>query len=560
MPKYLITSALPYINGIKHLGNLIGSLLPADVYARHLRQEGEEVLYICGTDEHGTPAELAAAEHDQPIQDYCESMFHTQAAIYKQFRLSFDYFGRSSDSENHALTRSIFTALDKNGYIETRDIQQIYSLVDKRYLPDRYVQGRCPHCQYERARGDQCESCGRLLNPTDLLDPQSAISGSRAIELRSTPHLFLQLNALEQKVQTWVDSHTEWPTVTKGIAKKWLKEGLRERCITRDLEWGVKVPKAGFENKVFYVWFDAPNAYIAMTEAWAKQTGHPDTWRVWWSQSEEIQYAQFMAKDNVPFHAIFWPAMLLGTGENWKLADTIKSFSWLTYEGGKFSTSQKRGVFTDQALELFPADYWRYYLLSIAPEDADSDFTFEDFAQTINKDLADVLGNFVGRVTALVNKYFSATVPIRVKDVPAELKSACGTQLTLMNQSLRDCKFRQAAQQLRALWVIGNEFITTAEPWKVMKTDAEKGGEILNTCLHLIRLFAIATTSFTPTIAETLFEIIGISSKPETFSFKEALDFDALKAGASIFPHPVLFTKIQPEQVEQLKSDFSGIP
>ena len=556
--KYLITSALPYINGVKHLGNMIGSLLPADVYARHLRQEAEEVLFICGTDEHGTPAEIAAEQADESVQTYCQRLFEQQKAIYEGFELSFDYFGRSSAPENHVLTQAIFKALEKNGFIEEREIKQIYSNTDGRFLPDRYVEGTCPHCAYEKARGDQCEACGRLLETTDLLEPHSAISGSRDLEIRSTRHLFLKLDRLAPQVADWVNQHPEWSSVTRGIAHKWLQEGLHERCISRDLKWGVQIPKVDFEDKVFYVWFDAPNAYISMTQQWAKTTGDAAAWQAWWCKPEEVHYTQFMAKDNVPFHAIFWPAMMLGTQEVWKLPDEIKSFSWLTYEGGKFSTSQQRGVFTDVALELFPADYWRYYLLSIAPEGADSDFNFGHFASVINKDLADILGNFVSRVTALLKKYNQNQVPdFNSSQDEFGLQSKVTDLVRALDESLRATKFRQAAQQLRALWALGNEYITQEQPWKLVKTDLAKAMAVLRNCLNLIRLYAIVGTAFMPQTSRKLFEILQEKQDPAQLSFASALDFNALNSGSLLQEHANLFAKIDEATLEKLQERFS---
>ena len=335
--RYLITSALPYINGIKHLGNLVGSMLPADVYARFLRQEGETVLFICGTDEHGTPAELAAREAGLDIEDYCQRQYERQAEVYQSFGLSFDYFGRTSSPENHDLTQRFYQSLDRNGLIEEQETSQMYSLEDERFLPDRYVVGTCPKCGYQSARGDQCENCTSVLNPTDLIEPRSAISGSTNLEVRSSKHLFLDLGLLSSKVRSWVDEHPNWSLLTRSIAKKWLDEGLQKRCITRDLSWGVPVPRPGFEDKVFYVWFDAPIGYLAMTKAWSDRES--ENWLEWWQESDDVQYTQFMAKDNLPFHTIMFPAMTLGTGEPWKLADRIKGFNWLNYYGGKFSTN-----------------------------------------------------------------------------------------------------------------------------------------------------------------------------------------------------------------------------
>ncbi|MEN8445772.1 MAG: methionine--tRNA ligase, partial [Cyanobacteria bacterium J06555_13] len=371
--RYLITSALPYINGIKHLGNLVGSMLPADVYARFLRQEGEEVLYICATDEHGTPAEIAALENDLDVAEFCTRQYEKQADIYKKFGLSFDYFGRTSSPEQKELTQYFYRSLEEQGFIEQRETSQVYSIADERFLPDRYVEGTCPNCGYDRARGDQCENCTKMLSPTDLINPRSAVSGSTDVEVRTSRHLFLQLDKLSDDVRSWVDKQTEWPNLTKSIAYKWLDEGLQSRGITRDLKWGVPVPKEGFEDKVFYVWFDAPIGYVSATKAWGESTGAD--WKSWWYDAKDVNYTQFMAKDNLPFHTIMWPATILGTREPWKMADYIKGFNWLNYYGGKFSTSSKRGVFLDQALEIAPADYWRYMLMASAPESSDSAFT-----------------------------------------------------------------------------------------------------------------------------------------------------------------------------------------
>ncbi|MFQ5350106.1 MAG: methionine--tRNA ligase, partial [Thermoanaerobaculia bacterium] len=353
MSRVLITSALPYINGIKHLGNLVGSMLAADVYARFQRQLGSEVLFLCATDEHGTPAELAALEEGLPVAEYCRRQHEIQADIYRRFALSFDWFGRSSSPQNHELTRHLCAKLDEHGLVEERLMRQVYSLTDERYLPDRYIIGTCPHCGYEAARGDQCENCTRVLDPTDLVEPRSAVSGSTDLEVRETRHLFLLLSKLQGRVEEWVGSRQGWSVLVSSIARKWLTEGLRDRCITRDLEWGVPVDRPGFEGKVFYVWFDAPIEYIAATREWADATpaGEKRDWRSWWFDVDDVRYVQFMGKDNVPFHSVTFPATLLGSGEPWQLVDTIKGFNWLSYYGGKFSTSGRRGVFMDQALD-----------------------------------------------------------------------------------------------------------------------------------------------------------------------------------------------------------------
>ena len=367
MAQHLITSVLPYINGVKHLGNLVGSMLPADVFARFLRQRGEDVLYICATDEHGTPAELAAIEAGLPVADYCAQQHEIQRELGVRFALSWDHFGRSSSPENAELTQHFARVLEENGFIEERTTKQVYSPVDGRYLPDRYIIGTCPYCGYDRALGDQCENCTRVLDPTDLIEPRSAVSGSTELEIRETKHLFLRQSQLADEVRAWIDTRTDWPVLTTSIAYKWLDEGLQDRGITRDLEWGVPVPKPGYEDKVFYVWFDAPIEYIGATKEWADAEPAADRdWRSWWSSESDVVYTQFMAKDNVPFHTVSFPCTIIGSREPWKLADYIKGFNWLTYYGGKFSTSQGVGVFMDDAIELLPADYWRWYLIANA--------------------------------------------------------------------------------------------------------------------------------------------------------------------------------------------------
>lgn len=556
--KHLITSALPYINGIKHLGNLIGSMLPADVYARFLRQEGESVLFICGTDEHGTPAELAALEAGLDVAAYCQQQYQRQADVYSRFGLSFDYFGRTSSPENHELTQHVYHRLDENGFIEEREISQMYSLEDQRFLPDRYVIGTCPKCGYESARGDQCENCTSVLNPTDLLNPRSAVSGSTHLEVRQSKHLFIKLEDLSGEVRTWVDDHPDWSVLTKSIAMKWLDEGLKNRGITRDLSWGIPVPRPGFEGKVFYVWFDAPIGYLAATKAWSQQ--QEQDWKQWWQPQEDLYYTQFMAKDNLPFHTIMFPAMMLGTREPWKLADQIKGFNWLNYYGGKFSTSSKRGIFLDQALEVLPADYWRFTLLSMAPESADATFTWEQLQIKVNKDLADNLGNFVNRILKFAKSRFDAQVP--EGGTPGEpeqkLQEDCQACLEQLHWHLSNLEFRKATGALCALWTLGNQYIDIQAPWVLFKQDRDQAAMVIRTCINLIRVYAIAASPFIPTTADTLFAALHLSPEERTSPLKTAADFSVLLPQRSFDVPPPLFQKLDDEQIESLRARFGG--
>lgn len=559
--RYLITSALPYINGVKHLGNLVGSMLPADVYARFLRQEGEEVLFLCATDEHGTPAELAAAEAGLDVRTFCTIQHERQAEIYRQFGLSFDYFGRTSSILNHELTQQLYLQLDKNGFIEERETNQIYSLDDARFLPDRYIIGTCPRCGYESARGDQCENCTSVLDATDLVEARSAISGSKRLEVRSTKHLFLKLASLSDELRQWVEAHPEWPTVTESVAMKWLNEGLKDRNITRDLEWGVPVPRAGFENKVFYVWFDAPVGYISAAVAWASESPAERDWQSWWKDAQDVYHVQFMAKDNLPFHTIMWPATLLGTRQPWKMADYIKGFNWLTYYGKKFSTSDKRGIFADQALDILPPDYWRYALMSMAPETSDSAFTWELLQAKVGSDLADNFGNFVNRTLKLTAIHFGQTIPEGAPTGEREqlLQEECVKTVGLYIGFMRNMEFRRAVDTLRALWSIGNLYIYERAPWKLVKDDRAAAAQVMRTCINLIALYAKASYPFIPFTAERIFDALNLSETERLRPLAEASDLSSLNAGRPFDIPPILFRKLEEKEINLQRDRFDGI-
>ncbi|MFJ9893941.1 methionine--tRNA ligase [Streptomyces sp. NPDC091280] len=571
MARHLITSALPYINGIKHLGNMVGSMLPADVYSRYLRQRGHDVLYICATDEHGTPAELAAKEQGIPVAEFCAQAHDAQKAVYDGFALAFDYFGRSSSPQNREITQHFARRLNENGFIEERAIRQVYSPTDGRFLPDRYVEGTCPHCGYDKARGDQCENCTRVLDPTDLINPRSAISGSTDLEVRETKHLFLLQSKLQHEVEEWVAAHEEeWPQLASSIARKWLTEGLHDRAITRDLDWGVPVPadtwpELAAEGKVFYVWFDAPIEYIGATKEWADQDPENRDWKSWWYESDAgenpVRYTEFMAKDNVPFHTVMFPATELGIREPWKKVDYVKAFNWLTYYGGKFSTSQKRGVFTDQALAILPADYWRYFLIANAPESDDSSFTWEHFTATVNKDLADTLGNFVNRVLSFSKKRFGEEVPAgadageaetRLGEQIAELLAEYETQLEAL-------QFRKAAAALRALWSAGNSYLEEKAPWLEIKTDPEAAALTLRTAMNLIHLYAVVSEPFIPSSSAAMRQAFTLKDDTATWvSAAEARALTAVPAGTPFTVPPVLFAKLTEEDLELYKEQFGG--
>lgn len=570
MARILITSAIPYINGIKHLGNLVGSQLPADLYARYNRLRGNEVMFICATDEHGTPAELAAAKVNKPIEQFCAEMYKIQKKLSDGFNLSFDHFGRSSSDENKKLTQYFAGQLNKNGLIKEVNEKQIFSKMDKRFLPDRYIEGTCPACNYENARGDQCENCTKQLNPTDLLEPRSAISGSKDLEIRETTHLYLQQSKLKNDLDKWIKSKKDWPILTTSIAQKWLHdgEGLQDRGITRDLDWGVPVKNGeedwpGMEKKVFYVWFDAPIEYIAATaELTNSQNLGNEAWERWWRTdkgADDVYYVQFMGKDNVPFHTLSFPSTLMGSGEPWKLVDYIKSFNYLNYDGGQFSTSQGRGIFMDQALDILPSDYWRWWLLTHVPENSDSEFTWDNFQLSINKDLADVLGNFVSRVTKFCRSKFGEEVPetSSFRNIEIELIDELQARINKYQTFLETLEIRKASSELRKIWVLGNEYLQKTEPWAIYKFEPKTSGMIINLSINLIRLYAILSEPFIPDTSQKI--MLAVNS--EDWSWPNSVEnaLQVLPPKHSFNVPDVLFNKITDDERDIMQKKFSGL-
>lgn len=556
MARHLITSALPYINGIKHLGNLIGSMLPADVYARFLRSQGHEVLAICATDEHGTPAELAAMEAGQSVRVYCDEQHQIQKELGDRFGLSWDHFGRTSRPQNHELTNHLADQLADNGYLEERTVHQVYSPSEDRFLPDRYVTGTCPHCGYDRARGDQCENCGRLLDPVDLIDPRSTVTGAVDLEVRETKSLFLLQSALEDEVRAWIEGHTRWPNLPRSIALKWLEEGLKDRDITRDLDWGIPVKRPGFEDKVWYVWFDAPIGYIGATKEWADaDASRRRDWRSWWYDADDVTYTQFMGKDNVAFHAVSFPVTLIGSREPWHKVDYLKAFNWLTYYGGKFSTSQGIGVFMDDALELLPADYWRWYLIANAPESDDASFTWPLFQQAVNGDLGGKLGNFVNRTLSLTGKRFDTAVPAggQAGDVEERLAADVGAKLAEVAGHYEAMEFRKVARAIRELWSLGDAYLEAREPWRLVKTDPDTAAMVLRTAINLIPIMAGAAAPIIPDAAGRARAAVGVDGDAWPTA-----DLEALAPGRRFEVPPLLFQRVEDDQIEEWTARFGG--
>ena len=545
--KYLITSALPYVNGELHLGHLVGCYLPSDVYARFCRAMGRDVLFICGADEHGTTAVVGAAKENMPIIEYNNKYYEKHLRAVRDFNLSFDLYGRTHTELQENLIHDLFTRLDSQGLIEERETIQPYSVDDGMFLADRQLVGTCPKCGYENARGDQCDKCSSTYEATDLINPRSTISGSTNIEMRPTKNLFFLASKLQNEWHEWLKTHApKWSKTASAIANGWANEGLRDTSITRDLPWGISVNKPGYENKVFYVWFDAPWGYVSISMA-----ANPD-WASWW-KNDDTHYAQFMGKDNVKFHAVFFPEQQLAMHDGWKTVDMLKSMNFLNFEGGKFSKSQKRGVFLDDALSIAPSDAWRYALMASAPETDDNDFTFVRFADIVNKDLNGMLGNFVSRVCKLTAKNFGEKVP-ESAGIDNDLAKQINEKIAELTAALDACEFRAAIVALRSLYAIGNEYMTVKEPWTLVKNgDMTAAGAALNTCFQLIDLYARISAPFIPDAAE---KMQNIFANKHDLSWPEK--FESRIANGEEFTIPEnLFNRIDDETVATLTEKYA---
>jgi len=552
MKKILITSALPYVNNIPHLGNLI-QVLSADVFARYCRLRGYETLYVCGTDEYGTATETRALEEGISPQELCDRYYRIHSEVYEWFNISFDRFGRTSTPKQTEITQGIFLGLDRNGYIKEKTLKQSYCEKDRRFLADRYIRGTCPACGYVEARGDQCESCGKLLDPTDLLDARCGTCGTPPV-LRETTHLYIDLPAIRPKLEGWMKKASEegaWARNAVQMTQAWIRDGLQERAITRDLKWGIPVPKKGFEDKVFYVWFDAPIGYISIT------ANHTEAWESWWKNPDEVKLVQFIGKDNIPFHTVIFPSSLLGSGERWTLLSSMSSTEYLNYESGKFSKSKGVGVFGTDAVESgIPADVWRFYLFYNRPERSDTVFTWKDFQEKVNGELIGNLANLVNRTLTFLVRNFEGNVDPGIPGrEEAGASKAFWTEVRALEgqitASLERAELRDAFRGVFALSSLGNKRFQDAEPWKLVKEDRGRVAELLRDLSYLIRDLAVLLHPFLPATAERIRATLGL----------EALSWDALgvPSGIGRVRQPeLLFRRLEDEEIEGFRRRFAG--
>jgi methionyl-tRNA synthetase len=577
MKRRLITSALPYVNNVPHLGNLI-QVLSADAFARFCRLRGYETLYVCGTDEYGTATENRAAEEGISPRELCSRYYAIHAEIYRWFHINFDKFGRTSTPIQTEVTQDIFKKLDAGGFITEHTIEQLHCADCGRFLADRYVRGSCPHCGYAGARGDQCEACGKLLDPTDLRDPRCSSCGA-APSLRKTRHLYIDLPKIRDRLEVWIkDASVKgfWANNAVQMTGAWIRDGLRERAITRDLKWGIPVPKPGYEDKVFYVWFDAPIGYISITGnlgddlakekaggfSWGKSGRVFRDWRnfmdYWWKSPGEVELFQFVGKDNIPFHTVIFPSSLLGAsgpGEcEWTMLHHMSSTEYLNYESGKFSKSKGIGVFGTDVMETgIPADVWRFYIFYNRPEKADALFTWKDFQEKVNGELIGNLGNLVNRTLSFVSRYYDGRIPCPDSSAP-DFWAGVRKYEDEIAAKLERADLRDAFRQIFELSSFANKVFQDAEPWRTRREDPPKAEAVIRDLCYVVRDLAVLIEPFMPAAAAKIASFFGLGGD---LSWKDIGGTAGLEPGIQIRSE-VLFSKLEDDLVETLRERYSG--
>jgi methionyl-tRNA synthetase len=544
--RYTITSALPYANGPVHIGHLAGVYIPADIYARYLRNNGKEVLFIGGSDEHGVPITIKARKEGVTPQDIVDRYHNIIKKSFEDLGISFDIYSRTSNPTHHETAAAYFKKLYDEGKLIEKTSMQYYDEEAKQFLADRYITGTCPHCKNEHAYGDQCEVCGTSLNATDLINPRSALSGNTPV-LKETKHWYLPLDQYDPWLRKWIlkGHKDDWRPTVYGQCKSWIDQGLQPRAVTRDLNWGVKVPLADADGKVLYVWFDAPIGYISATKEWA--AAHNTEWEKWW-KNEDSKLVHFIGKDNIVFHCIIFPCMLKADG-SYILPDNVPANEFLNLEGDKISTSRNWAVWAHEYVEDFPGkqDVLRYTLTAIAPETKDADFTWADFQARNNNELLAIFGNFVNRTVVLTHKYYGGIVPEHgeYSDYEKEIVAKMAEFPKIIGESIEHYRFREALQEFMNLARIGNKYLTDTEPWKKQKEDPEAVKTILHLSLQICASLSVLCEPFLPFTAKKLQHILNIDNK----NWQDGGRADLLPAGSQLNPAEYLFEKIDDETI-----------
>ena len=506
--KILVTSALPYANGPLHIGHLAGAYLPADIYVRYQRLKGNDVVYICGSDEHGVAITIRAEQDGVEPKQIIDRFHELNKKSFERFGMSFDNYSRTSLPIHHETGQEFFSDLHQKGILKRKKEKQFYDETARMFLPDRYVEGTCPNCQFPEARGDQCEKCGSDLNQTELIDPKSKITGKTPV-LKETSHWYFPLGDFQERLKKYLDSHPEWKQNVKNYCYGWLKQGLKDRAVTRDLQWGIKVPLEEAKDKVLYVWFEAVLGYISSTKEWAQKIGEPDRWKDYW-QDENCKLVHFIGKDNITFHAIMFPALLMAK-EGYTVPDSVPANEFLNIQGDKVSTSRDYAVWLEDYLENFPPDSMRYCLASIAPETKDSDFSWKDFQTRNNSELVGILGNFINRSLTFIDKHFDGRVPEQKQQDELDywILKQIAEAPERVGDSLERFRVRQALKALMDVARNANKYFNDKEPWRTVKEDPELCGSTLNVCVQVSKTLAILMEPFLPFSAEKLWKLLN---------------------------------------------------
>jgi methionyl-tRNA synthetase len=543
--RILVTSALPYANGPLHLGHLAGAYLPADLYVRYKRLTGADIVFICGSDEHGVPITIAADKEGVRPQDIVDRYHELNKSVFGQAGISFDYYGRTSSAVHYEVSSGIFKVLHDKGIFKKKTESQLFDPEAGKFLADRYVKGTCPKCGNPDAYGDQCEKCGTSLSPSELINPRSMLTGATP-EHRETEHWYLPLGDLQPEIQAWLDTRVDWKPNVMGQCRSWLNAGLTDRAVTRDLNWGVPVPLEGAEGKVLYVWFDAPIGYISATKEWAISKGNPDLWKTYW-MDEETDLLHFIGKDNIVFHCIMFPATLMKHG-GFVLPKNVPANEFLNLEGQKLSTSRGWAVWLHEYLENFDADLLRYALGTILPETKDTDFSWKEFQNRVNSELADILGNFVFRTLSFTERFFGGKVPVLLNPSAADLAmlSEIERHKSLIAQAYEKFQMREAIQQSMNLARAGNRYLTETEPWKTRKVDEQAAANSMYVCLQTVAALSVLFDPVLPSKMTLLREYIGVTKT--TWS---AVSDAMLDSGRPISAGEILFVKIEDEAIER---------
>lgn len=547
--RILITSALPYIHGVPHLGNIITSVLPADVYYRYQRLKGEEVIYICGSDSHGTMFEVEAEKQGIETEELVYENHERIQRLFDEMNLDFSYYGITDSDENREITYRIFEKLDENGYIEEGKIELPYCRNCEQFLADRWIEGECPVCG-GLARGDQCDDCGTLLSPEEIIDPYCVHCGERQIDFRKSDHLLFQLQEFEDWLKDWIRGRTG-NNLTESETFSWLNEGLEERCISRDSEWGFKIPKEGYEDKVFYVWFDAPIGYIGATVNWA--SGKDTDWEDWWL-SEDTKLVQFMGKDNIPFHTIIFPSTLKGTGEDWTLADKIMAGGFLLAEDDKFSKSRGKGLNLESAFDIRDSEYWRYALMSLYPRNSDTTFSWSIFQERINNELTDSFGNYVHRVLKFISSNFDDKVPeANLKPEGEDFLDEVKKRIEDIEEAMEDFRFKEALNGVVGISSLGNQFFQKREPWNTIDSDPENCKRTMLACAHVVKILGIVAEPFLPSVSEKIWDLLKMNTDVHEESWERSKEVEI--GGSEINQPSPLFEKIRDDELPSYEED-----